>query len=357
MALKTVTIAGGGLAGLALGIGLRQHGVPVMVLEASNYPRHRVCGEFVSGIESEVLHDLGIRDLFGAALRPRETAWFDRDRLFYRGTLPEAAYGVSRHFLDDALAERFRSMGGVLKTGVRFDGDPIGEGTVLAAGRVVTAGAAKNSGRSASSGRLSGRRAWFGLKAHYAELECVSDLEVHLGDHSYVGVTAVENGWVNVTGLFREGMGTGVGENRMERAVAEAGLRKLAARLGAARFRPGSLKGVNRFELGWQSGFGRGIRIGDAAAMIAPVTGNGMTMALQGAWMALEPVLGWSRGDWEWNAAEHRVVRDLQHRFSARLRWASGLQRVLMTGWSRRVCGLVLDQGWVSFDTLYRMVR
>ena len=44
-----LTIVGGGLAGLTLGIGLRQRGVPVTVYEAGRYPRHRVCGEFISG--------------------------------------------------------------------------------------------------------------------------------------------------------------------------------------------------------------------------------------------------------------------------------------------------------------------
>ena len=47
--MKPVTIVGGGLAGLTLGIALRENSVPVHIYEAGTYPRHRVCGEFISG--------------------------------------------------------------------------------------------------------------------------------------------------------------------------------------------------------------------------------------------------------------------------------------------------------------------
>jgi 2-polyprenyl-6-methoxyphenol hydroxylase-like FAD-dependent oxidoreductase len=46
---KPITIVGGGLAGLTLGIGLRRRGVPAALWEAGHYPRHRVCGEFICG--------------------------------------------------------------------------------------------------------------------------------------------------------------------------------------------------------------------------------------------------------------------------------------------------------------------
>ena len=44
---RPVRIAGGGLAGLSLGVALARRGVEVEVQEALAYPRHRVCGEFV----------------------------------------------------------------------------------------------------------------------------------------------------------------------------------------------------------------------------------------------------------------------------------------------------------------------
>ena len=59
-ALKPITIIGGGLAGLTLGIGLRRRGIPATILEMGDYPRHRLCGEFISGGGRQVLERLGL---------------------------------------------------------------------------------------------------------------------------------------------------------------------------------------------------------------------------------------------------------------------------------------------------------
>src|SRR5215470_713444 len=75
--LRTITIVGGGLAGLTLGIGLRRHDIPVTIWEAGHYPRHRVCGEFISGRGQETLARLGLCDkLFEAGAITSNTAMF-----------------------------------------------------------------------------------------------------------------------------------------------------------------------------------------------------------------------------------------------------------------------------------------
>lgn len=40
---------------------MRGRGVPVRVREAGMYPRHRVCGEFISGVTDEELGGWGLR--------------------------------------------------------------------------------------------------------------------------------------------------------------------------------------------------------------------------------------------------------------------------------------------------------
>ena len=110
--MNTVTIAGGGLAGLSLGIALRNHDVPVRLIEAGSYPRHRVCGEFISGVSDGELQSLGIADLFQEAQRHRGTSWHEGDRELLRASLPDDARGLSRYRLDALLAQRLTALGG-----------------------------------------------------------------------------------------------------------------------------------------------------------------------------------------------------------------------------------------------------
>ena len=61
---ETITIIGGDLTGLSLAIALRKNGIPVILHEAGTYPRHRVCGEFISGVSPATLDTLGITPAF-----------------------------------------------------------------------------------------------------------------------------------------------------------------------------------------------------------------------------------------------------------------------------------------------------
>ena len=65
-----ISIAGGGLAGLSLGIALQSRGVSVTLHEASTYPRHRVCGEFISGVGGGNARRAGHRRLSGGGDAP-----------------------------------------------------------------------------------------------------------------------------------------------------------------------------------------------------------------------------------------------------------------------------------------------
>src|SRR6202521_3052729 len=100
---KPITIVGGGLAGLTLGIGLRQWGVPVTVWEAGRYPRHRVCGEFISGKGLGTLSRLGLRESFveAGAIPALTTAFFSPTTASAIRQLADPALSISRYALDE----------------------------------------------------------------------------------------------------------------------------------------------------------------------------------------------------------------------------------------------------------------
>lgn len=133
---KHVTIIGGGLAGLSLGIGLRQREVPVVVYEAGHYPRHRVCGEFISGRGHGTLARLNLLEWVehAGAVRARTTAFYSANASTVPRPLPSSAICISRFTLDAALVRRFLELGGELLEGRRFGGD-FGDGIVRATGR------------------------------------------------------------------------------------------------------------------------------------------------------------------------------------------------------------------------------
>src|SRR5262245_1701019 len=109
MADRPITIVGGGLAGLTLGIGLRQRGVPVTIHEAGKYPRHRVCGEFISGRGQESLRRLGLDKLLvdAGAVNATSAAFFSETKSTAPRALPSKAICLSRFDLDHALAAEF----------------------------------------------------------------------------------------------------------------------------------------------------------------------------------------------------------------------------------------------------------
>jgi flavin-dependent dehydrogenase len=314
---RPVEIGGGGLAGLSLGLALRRAGVAVTVFEALDYPRHRVCGEFIAGLDQATVGRLGLAPLLRDALFHREVIWFRRGRPVRTQSLPAPALGLSRHTLDARLAEALVAAGGVLRTGSRVSLEAAPDGRVFATGR---------------------RRRpspWFGLKVHFRRLRLDADLEVHLGDQAYVGLSAVEGGRINVCGLFRRRPAWPDGRPHTDfgvllRHLEAAGLAGLSRRLQTAEIDEDSFSAVAALSFGRERPPPGRICLGDSLAMIPPYTGNGMAMALQSAALALEPLLAWARGQRSWPDTVATVNRRLWRRFRTRLVSANALHPFLL---------------------------
>lgn len=337
--MKEVRIAGGGLAGLALAAGLRRNDVPVRVDEAGTYPRHRVCGEFISGVRAETLERLGIAAAFTDVRRHRSVRWHVGGSAVISAVLPESALAVSRFVLDKRLRDLVAAAGGTVAERSRARPEPA-EGFVWAAGRAAAGGP------------------WLGLKCHVHGLPMAADLEMCSGSTGYVGLTGVEDGRVNVCGMFRADRRLrGRGVELLDGYLRGGGLDGLAARIAACEADEGSFQAVAGFRLGRQPELPGLCVVGDAERMIPPFTGHGMTMALQAAECALDPLVAWGRGEAAWDECRATISYRLERRFSRRLRAACWMQPVLMTAAGRSLIAWLGRARLLPFRGLLGLVR
>lgn len=314
---RPITIAGGGLAGLTLGIALRQREVPVTICEAGHYPRHRVCGEFICGRGRHTLKALGLEQLLfqsGASVA-KTAAFFAGQTSSPIRQLPEAALCVSRFTLDALLARQFRTLGGELREGERWTNSLPSDGVVQATGRRAQA-------------KPDGWR-WFGLKAHARNVDLKADLEVHLAPDGYVGLCRLSNGVVNVCGLFRrrsEGDSLPSREQMLQGAPGSA----LHERLANAVFVSDSMCAVAGLDLRPRHDTTTNeCRIGDSLTMIPPFTGNGMSMSFEAAELAAGPLTDWSHGKNSWSEACSSITSRCEDAFRPRLTWATRLHAAM----------------------------
>ena len=312
---RGIRIVGGGLAGLSLGVALRSRGVPVELWEAGALPRHRVCGEFISGVRPATLEFLGIADLLADAHRHETVVWYRGDgHRCYRARLPRPALGISRHALDERIARRLEDLGGGVRREERWRGSLDEPGSVLGTGRKAERGSP-----------------WIGLKVH-AEApreHREGDLALFLGEGGYLGMSAVEGGWWNACGLFRKRPGVRASKEALLGRYAEAsGIETLAGDRFPA-VRAGSGVGVSALSFALPAPSRDGLlRLGDAWGLIPPFTGNGMSIAFESAEIAVLPLLRWAAGEEEWA----RVVTAIEEAHQRRFRRRFQVARILH-GW------------------------
>ena len=288
------------------------------VWEAGRYPRHRVCGEFISGEGQQSLARLGLRELFvRAGARNAETAaFFSTKTKSPARQLPSAALCLSRYAMDALLAEQFQKLGGELRDNQRWRDDQFVDGVIRATGRRIQP-------------LVNGWR-WFGLKAHARKVRLTADLEMHVSPNGYVGICQLDDEEVNVCGLFRRHTAAPDSAQRWPEQLRGAAGSLLNQRLVDAEFEPDSFCSVAGLFLPPQRAAAQtACCVGDALTMIPPVTGNGMSMAFESAEMAIEPLAAYSRGEIPWAEAQQSIARRCDEAFAERLVWATWLQRMM----------------------------
>jgi flavin-dependent dehydrogenase len=106
-----LAIIGGGLAGLATAIEQAENGRKVILFEKKQYPFHKVCGEYISNESWSYLKQLGLPldDWKLPMIRRLKVSTAQGKELNQK--LEKGGFGISRYFLDHKLADLAKSKG------------------------------------------------------------------------------------------------------------------------------------------------------------------------------------------------------------------------------------------------------
>jgi flavin-dependent dehydrogenase len=157
-------------------------------------------------------------------------------------------------------------------------------------------------------------------------------IELHAVPAGYCGVVQVEGGLTNVCCLIRPAALQQAGGtlDRLYASMVSSNPHLQARMRNASRLDPRWIT-VGFFYQTRPKPVEAGIwKVGDSAAMIAPLTGDGMGMALCGAELAAETSLAALRGGCSWEQATAAYARRWRHEFAPRLRWGRRLETILL---------------------------
>lgn len=98
-----VIIIGGGLAGLTSAIHLSKANFRVLIIERNKYPKHKVCGEYVSNEVLPYLNALGFNPFNFGAKRISKFELTTHNNKKIEAKLPLGGFGMSRYEMDYQL--------------------------------------------------------------------------------------------------------------------------------------------------------------------------------------------------------------------------------------------------------------
>jgi flavin-dependent dehydrogenase len=300
-----VLVLGGGVAGCAAAIALAKKGRSVTLIEREPTPRHKVCGEFLSGEALEDLHALGI-DVASLGAVPIESVRLAAARRATEAPLPFPAASLTRKALDTALiaaavaagvdVERGRSVQTLSRTATKVWQATLDDGTTREAPTAFLA-TGKHDLRGYT--RPKDPERWVAFKMYFrlgsaqaAELAHASELMLYPG--GYGGIQPVEGGIANLCWVVQQRYLERVGY-RWENFLAkmQRDCPHLAMRLAGAEPLLAKPISVTHIPYGYirpttEDGL---YCVGDQAAVIPSFTGDGISIALHTARCAVAACL------------------------------------------------------------------
>jgi flavin-dependent dehydrogenase len=330
-------VIGGGPAGSAAAITAAAHGARVLMLEKGRFPRHKVCGEFVSAESLRLLNSLlGNGSLLARAVPISSARLFVDGHVIHTPVHPFAV-SVSRFDLDAALwdAAIHAEIDARSQTTVReiHGSGPFGVDTADAEfqGRSVIDSSGRWSNLSSCNGTLGKTNGaadkWIGLKAHFFESNPAPSVDLYFFEGGYCGVQPASfaggnTQLINACAMVRKDMGS-----TLEAVFAQDP--ELHAR--SRNWEPATAL-VATFPLHFRGPKALRENIllaGDAAGFIDPFVGDGIAIALRSGRMAALALAPFWRGGTSLTIAAREYEAAYQQELSPLFRNSSRLRLLL----------------------------
>lgn len=335
-----VIIVGGGIAGLTAAIHLARENFNVFLLEKSSYPRHKVCGEYVSNEVKSYLDSLEVPLTMAVPIDSLQLS--TREGRSLQAKLPVGGMGISRYCLDTLLYNRAKEAGvtfcfeTVVSITQHNNSTQVSteSGNAYKAGIVIGAyGKRANLDKHLKRPFIHKKSSWLGVKAHYRDTEHPSNVVgLHSFNGGYGGLSQTESGTVNFCYLahynsFKKEKNI---QNFNRNVVAQNPF--LSAFLERATMEFSEPISIAQISFEKKNAVHQGILMcGDAAGMIHPLCGNGIAMAIHSAKMASELISTYFHSAQQARITlERRYTREWNTTFARRLFLGRKLQSLLL---------------------------
>ncbi len=350
-----IVIAGAGPAGASLAIRLARQDFDVTLIERETFPRHKLCGEFISPECLAHFEELGVvmEMLEAGGERITETRFYAPGGRSF-GISSGAFHGkgfalsLSRAEMDMRLLNRAKALGVLVcedtsVNGVSIDKDKLigltarrGSGEkfevvadlfIDATGRSRVISKLTEKGEHGRNEKTPRRRSLFvGFKTHLkGAAPAKNTCEIYSFPGGYGGLSPVEIGLTNYCFLIRSSAAREFGGNAGEILKNVTLLNKRASETlkNAEPVREWLAVSIDSFGRTQPNGIANLFSIGDSAAFIDPFTGSGMLMAFESAAFLAE-VIETNRSSPKNIKADY--LRKYSQKFTQRLRLCSVLR-------------------------------
>lgn len=332
-----VAIIGGGLAGLALSIQCARAGLHTVLYEKEKYPFHRVCGEYISFESWNFLQELGLPLSDMQLPQISKLLVSAPNGSTITESLIPGGFGISRYRIDYELYNVARKEGVEINESTRVmdvvysrNNFNIFTNKNECSAKIVAGAFGKRSNldirwkRNFIKQRPGNLNHYIGVKYHIEYDHPKDTIALHNFHHGYCGISAVENGlnclcYLTNASNLRKNMND---IHSMEQQV----LKKnpyLRSILENSTFLNKEPLTISQVSFNRKSQVENHIlMIGDAAGLITPLCGNGMSIALHSSKIAFEEIL--------------HFVQNKNSRFEMEqqyaLRWENNFSRRMQTG-------------------------